>query len=97
MHRSNPAAGQPATPRTVCNCFSNGVAQDLTGRVRQCAIEVRDTGVRAEDLVVAIREAWHGLPESRGWLPARKALLPDLINTALEAYYQEQASGPAPD
>jgi hypothetical protein len=78
----------------VCLCFADGVEDDITPRIRRCAIGARRSGARAEDLVVAIREAWHALPESRGWLPARKALLTDLINTALEAYYRDQASSP---
>ena len=83
-----------AHPRLVCQCFADGMEQDVTPRICRCAIDARHAGVRAEDLVVAIREAWHAQPNKSRRSPPREALLTDLINTALEAYYREQASGP---
>jgi hypothetical protein len=86
---------QPQQPETLliehpliaCHCFADGLEKDLHSRLRQCAIGARQAGVRAEDLLVAIREAWHALPDGRDLSSAQRARLTDLINTALEAYY----------
>jgi hypothetical protein len=76
----------------VCQCFADGVEQDVTPRLRRCAIEARRAGFSAEDLVVAIRDAWRALPEEQRWAPGHQAVLTDFINVALETY-DGQASG----
>jgi hypothetical protein len=79
----------------VCQCFTDGVEQDVTPRIRRCAMEARQAGVSAEDLVVAIREGWRGLPEQLRWAPGHQAALTNLINAALETYDGQAFSPPA--
>jgi hypothetical protein len=66
--------------------------------VHQCASSARRNGVRSEQLVVAIREAWRAEPAVHRYVfedyGCSLITLTSLIAPVLDAYHAQQVGGP---
>lgn len=79
--RSGSREGPPATPR-------------LRAALRLLCDDARTRGVRVEQLVVAIKQAWSSLPEA-AWRAGddwRSAFLQRVVSVCIEEYYRGQGA-----
>ena len=62
---------------------------DLRDLLCQTAAEAREKGIRAEQLLIALKDIWFSLPEltSKTATDVDNALLQDLISRCIQEYY----------
>jgi hypothetical protein len=58
--------------------------------LRELCVEAKRAGLRAEQLIIVIKEVWIGIPEARGYArPADlQSLLSHVVTLALDEYYR---------
>ena len=74
----------------LARSITNGNHQDdLRDVLCQTAAEARDKGIRAEHLLIALKDIWFSLPEFTSKTPTDvdNALLQELISRCIQEYY----------
>jgi hypothetical protein len=87
-----PALVRHVVLRSMADADRDTRSQDL---VHRCASAARRDGLRPEQLLVAIRDAWRAEPARQETAPEDyDRLLTTLINAVLDAYYAKDAGAP---
>jgi hypothetical protein len=89
-----PAALDPQTVQALARVLARSVgrgnhADELRGLLRRAAEESRLKGIRAEQLLMMLKDIWYSLPEVAGAQSSasENALLRDLITRCIQEYY----------
>lgn len=89
-----PPAIEPETAAALQDALSRSARtgrhdDDLAGLLERASTDARERGVHAEQLLVALKHVWNGVPEvaQLGHGEQQKHLLEELVTRCIQLYY----------